>query len=228
MVNVRGLLGQLIPFILFAEAELTVSASMASILNATTPIWSVVVATMWLKNQFTGKQLLGILLSFLGVIILVVSSNTDSDFHLESSLFGALIIVLATFCYALGSNYIKHYMNEIPSIHLACGSTVYACLCGFPFAIFYWPDATISIEAWKAAALLGFLCSGAAFIIFYQLISNYDATSAVSVTFLIPVFGVLSGIILLKEQVSILMILSMAVIMSGILLSNLKIKKSKR
>ena len=192
-----GLFGQLIPFALYAKAELSISASMASILNATTPIWSVIIATLWLKNRFTIIQVMGISLSFLGVVILVISSNTNSEFTFQSSLFGMLAIIIATFCYGLGSNYIKHFMNDIPSLHLACGSTIYACISGLPLAILFWPETTISTEAWKAAALLGFLCSGAAFVIFFKLISKYDATSAVSVTFLIPVFGVLSGITLL-------------------------------
>jgi len=223
-----GLFGQLIPFMLFAKAELSISASMASILNATTPIWSVVIATIWLKTKFTGIQLMGISLSFIGVVILVTHANDDTNIRFDASLMGAFAIILATLCYAIGSNYIKHYMSSIPSLHLACGSTVYACLSGLPLALFYWPEHEISAGAWKAASILGFLCSGAAFVIFFKLISKYDATSAVSVTFLIPMFGVLSGIALLKEEISILMIVSLAIILSGIVLSNIKFKNQTK
>ena len=219
---ISGLLGQLLPFILFAKAELTISASTASILSATTPIWSAIIAYFWLKIRLSLLQLLGIILSFIGVSILVAHTNyTNSiDHNLNAGLLGSIAILLATFCYAYGSNYLKKYLNQTPPLQVATASTIYAAIAGLPLAVYTWPATEISSQAWQATLLLGILCTGFAFIIFFELIANVDATSAVSVTFLIPIFGVLWGINYLGEQVNITMIAAMLVILIGVVMSN--------
>jgi len=189
---ISGLLGQLLPFILFAKAELTISASTASILNASTPIWSAIVAYFWLKTRFSWLQLLGIILSFVGVSVLVGHTSTSNN-NLHENLLGSAAILLATFCYGYGSNYLKKYLNQTPPLQVATASTLYAAIAGLPLAVYTWPTTEISTQAWHATLLLGILCTGFAFIIFFELIAKVDATSAVSVTFLIPIFGVLWG-----------------------------------
>ena len=220
---ISGLLGQLVPFILFAKAELTISASTASILNATTPIWSAIVAYFWLKKHFSLLQLFGIILSFIGVSILVGHTST-ADSNAQESLIGSTAILLATFCYGYGSNYLKKYLNQTPPLQVATASTLYAAIAGLPLAIYAWPTTEISTQAWNAALLLGILCTGFAFIIFFELIAKVDATSAVSVTFLIPIFGVLWGINYLGEQINISMIAAMLVILMGVVMSNFPTK----
>ncbi|MGH1427496.1 MAG: DMT family transporter [Arenicella sp.] len=224
---ISGLVGQLFPFILYAKAELTISASAASILNATTPIWAAIVAFFWLKKKFSIIQITGIVISFVGVSILVSSSSlhTNSDFA-KSNLLGSAAILLATFFYGYGSNYLKKYLNDIAPLQVATASTIYAAIAGLPLAIYFWPDTSISSEAWNATLLLGLLCTGFAFIIFFELISKVDATSAVSVTFLIPVFGVFWGVSYLNESLTTTMLVSMIVILVGVIMSNLPQKKS--
>lgn len=221
---ISGLLGQLLPFILFAKAELTISASSASILNATTPIWSVIVAYVWLKTHVSLLKLLGIILSFIGVSILVGYTSV-SDNNSNASILGSGAILLATFCYAYGSNYLKKYLNQTPPLQVATASTIYAAFTGLPLAIYTWPTTEISVQAWHATLLLGFLCTGLAFILFFELIAKVDATSAVSVTFLIPIFGVLWGINYLDEQITITTIIAMLVILAGVVMSNFPQRK---
>ena len=221
---ISGLLGQLLPFILFAKAELTISASSASILNATTPIWSVIVAYVWLKTHVSLFKLLGIILSFIGVSILVGYTSV-SDNNSNASILGSGAILLATFCYAYGSNYLKKYLDQTPPLQVATASTIYAAFTGLPLAIYTWPTTEISVQAWHATLLLGFLCTGLAFILFFELIAKFDATSAVSVTFLIPIFGVLWGINYLDEQINITTIIAMLVILAGVVMSNFPQRK---
>ncbi len=223
---VSGLLGQLFPFILYAKAELTISASSAAILNATTPIWAAIVAYFWLKKHFSLIQLLGIIISFIGVSILVSDSGNSTDTSIDG-LLGAAAILLATFFYGYGSNYLKKYLNDIPPLQVATASTVYAAIAGLPLALYFWPESPISAQAWNATLLLGLLCTGFAFIIFFELISKVDATSAVSVTFLIPIFGVFWGVSYLDETLSMTMIVSMIIILIGVIMSNLKLPLRK-
>ena len=220
-----GLLGQLFPFILFAKAELTISANAASILNATTPIWSAIVAFFWLKKHFSLIQLCGIIISFFGVSILVSYPGETSGNNSVNSLVGPIAILLATFFYGFGSNYLKKYLNDIPPLQVATASTFYAAIAGLPLALYFWPENSISVSAWNATLLLGILCTGFAFIIFFELISKVDATSAVSVTFLIPIFGVFWGSSYLGESLSSTMIISMIIILIGVVMSNLPNKK---
>ena len=226
---ISGLVGQLFPFILYAKAELTISASTASILNATTPIWAAVVAFFWLNKKFSLIQVLGIVISFIGVSILVsnTSLNASIDYN-QSSLMGSGAILLATFFYGYGSNYLKRYLNDIPPLQVATASTIYAAIAGLPLALYFWPSTPISTQAWSATLLLGILCTGFAFIIFFELISKVDATSAVSVTFLIPIFGVFWGVSYLNESLTTTMLVSMTVILIGVIMSNLPPKKHSR
>ncbi len=223
---VSGLLGQLFPFILYAKAELTISASTAAILNATTPIWAAIIAYFWLKKHFSLIQILGIIISFIGVSILVSDSSSPTD-TTNDGLIGAAAILLATFFYGYGSNYLKKYLNDIHPLQVATASTVYAAIAGLPLALYFWPAEAISTQAWNATLLLGLLCTGFAFIIFFELISKVDATSAVSVTFLIPIFGVFWGVSYLNETLSMTMIASMIIILIGVIMSNMRLPLRK-
>jgi len=167
---------------------------------------------------------MGIILSFIGVSILVGYTSV-SDNNSNASILGSGAILLATFCYAYGSNYLKKYLNQTPPLQVATASTIYAAFTGLPLAIYTWPTTEISVQAWHATLLLGFLCTGLAFILFFELIAKFDATSAVSVTFLIPIFGVLWGINYLDEQITITTIIAMLVILAGVVMSNFPQRK---
>jgi len=210
-----GVLGQLIPFTLYVVAEQSISASNASILNATTPIWTAIIAVLWLKKSFNLTQLLGIILGFIGVFVLVNDGQTQST---NIAYFSVFAILLATFCYAL----------DVAPIEMATVSTIYAALLGLPLAIIYWPTSPISPEAWKAAIMLGVLCTGIASIIFFILIANIEGTMASSVTFLIPVFGVFWGMTLLDEQLTLHMVIAIAVIISSIALLSRQTPRDKK
>jgi len=219
-----GVLGQLFPFTLYVVAEQSISASNASILNATTPIWTAIIAVLWLKKSFNLIQLLGIVLGFMGVFVLMNDVQTQSTYIAYFSVFA---ILLATLCYALDVNYINKFLPNVPPIEMATVSTVYAALLGLPLAIIYWPTSPISPEAWKAAIMLGVLCTGIASILFFILVANVEGTMASSVTFIIPVFGVIWGMTLLDEQLTLHMVVAIAIIISSIVLINRRKTKTK-
>lgn len=224
-----GLLGQSLPFALFAYAELSVSAGHASILNATTPFWTAIIAYFWLRKSLSRWQVLGMLLGFFGVFLLVSHSLTGSDSQqaTQQQLLATLAILLATLCYAIGANYITKRLSHVAALDVATGSTVLAAITALPFAIIWWPEHAISHNAWLAMLALGLACTGFAYLIFFQLIAKVGATAAVSVTFLIPIFGVLWGYVLLQERLTLNTVLSICIILIGILLANQLIKPKK-
>lgn len=225
-LTLSGVLGQTIPFALIAFAEHEVTAGNASIINATTPFWSAIIAFFWLKKKLTSWQTLGMLIGFLGVYYLL-RPFTDNAEMSTSVLLYSITILIATFSYGVGANYIKRYLNDTHPLDVATGSTVVAALISLPFALATWPDQAISSDAWLSMMALGILCTGVAFLLFFYLIAKVDATSAVSVTFLIPIFGVLWGWLFLEEQVSMTTLIAIGMIMIGIVLSNQIIKPNK-
>lgn len=226
-LTIAGIVGQTIPFTLIAFAEHKVSAGDASIINATTPFWSAIIAFVWLKKELTVWQILGMTIGFLGVFYLLnaySSSATEPETLSQSTLLYSLMILVATFAYGLGANYLKRYLNHVHPLDVATGSTLAAALSSIPFALLSWPSDTISHDAWLSILILGVLCTGVAYLMFFYLIAKVDATSAVSVTFLIPIFGVLWGWLFLNEHVNMTTFIAVAMIIVGIVLSNQLVK----
>jgi len=222
-LTIAGVVGQTIPFALISFAEHEVSAGNASIINATTPFWSAIIAFLWLKKKLTLWQIIGMTIGFLGVFYLLKPYTNTAPIN-DSTLLYSLVILIATFAYGLGANYIKRYLNDVHPLDVATGSTVAAALSSIPFALWSWPSTAISTNAWLSMLTLGILCTGIAYLLFFYLISKVDATSAVSVTFLVPIFGVLWGWFFLHETISMTTLVAISMIMVGIILSNQLIK----
>ena len=218
---VVGIFGSAIPFCLFAYSTLYINAGFDSILNATTPLWTALIAMIWLKIPLARSQMLGLFIGLMGVVILVWDKIGDglSDVWLA---IGA--VLLATLSYGFAANYSKQRLAGIPPFVVALGSQFFATIMLFPFAFFYWPPESISLSAWSALIALGVICTGFAFVIYFRLIENVGAAYATSVTFLIPVFGVLWGAVFLHEAISLNMIIGSFVILLGTALGSGKVK----
>ncbi len=192
---VLGLFNSALPFLLFAFAARTLSASLLSILNATAPIWGAVIGAAWTRTALSGRSLLGLALGVAGVALLV-------GFDPESLRDGApLAIALglgATFSYGVATNYAKSARKVEPFAN-AHGSMWAATLLVAPALPFApppaWPTPTIAL----AVLALGVVCSGIAYLLYFRLIADIGAASALTVTFLVPVFGVLWGHLILDE-----------------------------
>lgn len=205
-----------IPFVLFAYATLSLSAGMTSILNATTPMFGALIAFLWLKDTLSFQAMLGLIIGFIGVFLLVWSRNVS--FTIDG-LLPVMAVLLATFCYGLSANYTKRYFTGVDSWTMAAGSQTAATVCLIPFALMYLPNEMPSSNAWLAGLTLGVACTGFAYVIFFRLIANVGPTQAVSVTYLIPVFGVMWGMLFLDEQVTLKMLMAGLVILVGVALA---------
>jgi drug/metabolite transporter (DMT)-like permease len=182
---------------LFAYAAKTLSASLLSILNATAPIWGAVIGAAWTSTALTGKALLGLALGVVGVAMLVGFDPST----LQDGAFLAIFLALgAAFSYGIATNYAKS-AKKIDPFANAHGSMWAATLMIGPAVPFFstavMPSATVA----AAVLALGVLCSGVAYLLYFRLIADIGAAPALTVTFLIPVFGVLWGHFILGEPI---------------------------
>jgi len=202
-----------IPFVLFGYATLTLSAGVTSILNATTPMFAAVIAFLWFKDKLNFTSILGLVVGFLGVYLLMFDKLATNS---ELVLLPTLAVLGATLCYGIGANYTKHYLQQIKPLALATGTQISATLVLFPFALFNMPNHLPSSDAINAVLLLGILCTGIAYVIFFRLIANLGAAKAVTVTYLIPAFGLFWGYLFLSEQITLWIILGFCCILLGV------------
>ena len=194
---VLGLFNSALPFLLFASAARTLSASLLSILNATAPIWGAVIGAVWTRSALSARSLLGLALGVAGVALLV---GFDPDALRDGAPLAIALGLGATFSYGVATNYAKSARQVEPFAN-AHGSMWAATLLVAPGVPFTWP-ATLSTLT-PAIALgvlaLGVVCSGIAYLLYFRLIADIGAASALTVTFLVPVFGVLWGHLILGE-----------------------------
>lgn len=193
-----GLFNSALPFLLFAYAAQTVSASLLSILNATAPIWAAAIGTVWFKSRPSPKALFGMLLGVAGVGLLAgVESIT-----LPAGGVLALVAGLgAAFSYGIATTYTKTAASVEPFAN-AHGSMWAATIMLIPLALSVPPVAAMPApHVVFSVAALGIVCSGVAYLLYFRLIADIGAAPALTVTFLIPVFGILWGVLFLGEPV---------------------------
>lgn len=224
-IFIVGLLNTAIPFVLFGYATLTLSAGVTSILNATTPMFGAIVAYIWLKDKLSPSAVLGLFIGFIGVYLLMFNKIGDGQ---SSSLLPPLAVMLATLCYGISANYTKRYLTAIKPLALAAGSQVSATLVLLPVSLFYMPEAMPSFSAFNALFMLGILCTGVAYVLFFRLIAHLGPAKAISVTYLIPAFGILWGAIFLQEVISLWTLIGCSLILTGVGLTTGFIGKKAR
>lgn len=217
---VVGTLNSAIPFVCFSYALLSISTGLSSILNATVPLFGALVAWIWLKDRPTATRILGLFIGFSGVALLVWDkASFRSDASGASNGLAVLACLLACLCYGLAASFTKRYLGGVPSLVAAGGSQLSAALVLVPWGLWNWPDHPVSIKAWLAVIALGVLCTGVAYILYFRIIERAGPARALSVTFAIPVFAVMYGVVLLNEVVAPWMVGCGLVILLGTTLS---------
>lgn len=196
---VVGLVGVAIPFALIGVAVRFIDASTAAILNATSPIFGSLVAAIWIKDRLTAPKIAGIALSIAGIALLVGWTPRP----MNAAELGACALCLgACACYGYVAVYAKAKMKDAPATALSAMSCLVAAGAALPFAIAAPPSASTPATAWLALATLGVACTGIAFILYYRLIADLGPVRATMVTLLIPVFGILWGVLFLGEPLT--------------------------
>lgn len=213
-----GVLSSGAPFVLFGFAVLHINTGLASIMNATTPLWAALVAWLWLHDKPTRIRLLGLAIGFAGVAALAWDSATFKAGAASPGM-AVLATLAATLCYGIAASCAKKYLTGLPPLASATGSQVGAMLFLLVPAAMHLPAQNPSNTAWLAIVLLALFCTALAYILFFRIIAAAGPANASAVTFLIPVFGVGYGALFLSEAVTLGMLVCGAVIVLGTALS---------
>lgn len=209
-----GMFNTFLPFYAFAYAAQTLPASLLAILNSTAPLWGMVIGVLWRGKQMTARALLGLGLGMSGVASLVGLS----DLSIESgALLGVVVTVLAAICYGLASNYAE-FADKVESYANAHGSLWAATLLVLPLLPWAPMPTTWPPSAVASVLVLGLLCTGVAYLLYFQLIETIGAPSAMTVGYLIPLWGVLWGWLFLDEAVGWHTLLGAGLVLSGTML----------
>ena len=218
-VLLGGLINSAIPFALYAWAVLHITTGLASILNATVPLFGAVVAWLWLGERIGRLRSLGLALGFFGVALLAWRAPGGAGGKSDLALWAVAACLGATTCYALAASYARRYLMDIPPLATATGSQLGAALfLALPTAL-TWPEQMPGLRAWAAVGAIAVLCTGIAYILYFRLIVRVGPSRALAVTFLAPVFAVFYGVVFLSETVTLWMLGCALVIILGTLLS---------
>ena len=215
-IFVVGIVNSALPFLGFAYALLSITAGLSAIFNATAPIFGALIGWLWLGERLTRLRVVGLALGFAGVVYLASNSvNGPPGFKPGGAGVAIVACLAAAALYGFAANYTRERLTGVAPLAVAAGSQLAATLfLALPAAI-WWPAAAPSARAWTAMALLAFICTGFAYLLFFRLIAHAGAANAIAVTYLVPLFAVLWGGWILAEQVTSPMIVGGAVILLG-------------
>lgn len=219
-----GITNSALPFLCFSYAALSISAGLASIFNATTPLFGALIAWLWLRDRLTAPRVLGLAIGFAGVLWLAWDK---ASFKPGGTGWAIVACLGATVLYGFSASFTKKHLAGVPALALATGSQLAATTLLVPLSLWWLPATPPSAKAWLSAAALAVLCTAVAYILFFRLIARIGAARAISVTYLIPVFAVLWGAVLLGESLTLVMVLGCGVILLGTALATGMLKPGR-
>src|SRR5688572_26495872 len=203
-----------IPFALFAWAAQRAPAGIGAITNATAVMFTALVAFAFYGEQISKRRAVGLFAGFVGVAVLA-SGKTAGGSVWSAALAGTF----AAFLYGIGGNMVRRQLAGIPPGAVAAATLVCASVLLAPFAILTWPRTPIPAHSWASAVMLGVLCTGVAYFIYFRLIYRIGAPRASTVTYLVPLFGVVWAWMVLGEPLTLSMAIAGALILGGVALS---------
>ncbi len=210
-----GAIGIALPFVLIAGALQSIDASTAAILNALSPLFTALVAAAWIRDPLTMPKMMGIALCLAGTMVLVGWTPAPMT---PSQLLGASMSVGATILYGLSNVYTKVRLKNASAIGTSAGTLLMAAAALAPVAFVVpapRPIAEVTALVWGATLALAVLSTAIAFIWYYRLIADVGPVKSITVTLLVPIFGMLWGVMFLGEPVTPGRIAGCAIILAG-------------
>ena len=214
-----GLLNNVIPFGLIVFGQQTIGAGLAAILNATTPLWTVLVAALFLADErFSKQKLFGVLLGLVGVIVMV---GPDSLAGISRNLGAQLAVLGATLSYAFASVFGRRFAAaKISPLHTALGQVTASSFILMPLALMIdtpWASALPSQATIFAILGLAVLSTAGGYLLFFNILERAGATNVSLVTLLIPPSAIAMGMLFLEETLQGIHFIGLALIILGLL-----------
>lgn len=214
---VLGALNSAIPFTLFAYATLFMTAGDAAVLNATAPLFGGLIGYAWFREILSIRKMVGLAIGFLGVVILVWGKLSGA-----AGVTPLLAGLAAAVLYGIAAHYNKRSLKNVPPLVVSTGSLIAASIMLLPLAFLAWPTAAPSTRSWLCVVALGIGCTAIAYLLYFRLLRNVGPAKAMTVAYLIPVFGILWGFLLLQESVTIATLIGGLTVLAGTSLVNLQ------
>jgi drug/metabolite transporter (DMT)-like permease len=209
---VIGLVGAAVPFLCFTFSARHIPASYSAILNASSPLFAAMISTLWLGAPFTRRTALGLLLGVGGVALVANVRPEHTDEYYLAAVFACL---LASFGYAASGAYIRRHATHVPPGLIAAGNQLVAGLLLVPLLVLNPSPGHLSPFEICELLALAILCSAIAYLIYYRLVADIGPTRALTVTFLVPMFGMLWAWLFLGEAVTATMLAGCALVVAG-------------
>ena len=213
---VVGLANTAIPFCLFGYSALHIPAAYSAVANSTSPLFGALVSALWLAEPLTARKIAGLVAGMSGVALIGEAGGAEASGSVLATSLGACLI--AAISYSLTGIYIKKFVRGPTPMGIATGSLLMAGLILLPIATFFPPPGVISALIVGNLLGLSLLCSGVAYLIYYWLMADLGPTKALTVTFLIPPFGILWGVLFLHEGLTWAMVAGCGLVVAGTLL----------
>lgn len=209
-----GLINSAVPFVLFAWAAQRAPAGVGAITNSMAVLFTALVGFLFFGEKIGLQRAIALLAGFAGVVVLASGKTAGASIG-----WAVAAGCTAAFLYGIGANLVRRQLTGLPAAAVAAATLGTSALLTLPFAIAQWPAHAIPAKSWLSAALLGVLCTGIAFVMYYRLIQRIGAGRAVAVTYLVPLFGVAWGWMLLGEPLTATMLAAAVLILGSVALS---------
>jgi drug/metabolite transporter (DMT)-like permease len=205
-----GVLNSAVPFLLYAYAALELSVGLLAVLNATSPMWAALLGIVALREALTKRRLAGLIVGMAGVAIVCGPEASTRWLSIAAGLGAAL-------CYALTGIALKRWGHGAPARGMAVGTQLTGGLLLLPLLAIA-PPGNIALGVAGAMLALGVVCGALAYVLYFRLVADIGATGALTVTYLIPLFGILWGALALGEALTAARVLGAIVVTLGTVL----------
>jgi drug/metabolite transporter (DMT)-like permease len=214
---IMGILNNIIPFTLIFYGQLVIGAGLAAIINAMTPIWTILIANVWTSDEkLSSNKLIGVICGFVGVGILIGSSAMSG---LSGSALGQIAVLGATISYGISGVFGRRFAT-VPPVETARGQLTTSSLLILPLVLIIdqpWYLDLPSVNAMLSIVALAIVCTAFAYLLFFRILAEAGAVNVSLVTFLVPPSAIVLGMVVLGESLQPRHILGMAVIMVGLI-----------
>ena len=205
-----GVLNSAAPFLLYGYAALELSAGMMTVINATSPMWGALLSALIIRERLSAARIVGLVLGVVGVA-LISGPRGGGEWLAIAAALGA------AFCYGLAAVALQRSARDTSPRGMAAGSLLLAGLVMLPLLVIS-PPPLPTMGVVLSMLALGLVCGAYAYILYFRLIADIGPSGALTVTYLIPIFGVLWGAAFLGEPLSASMIAGALLVIAGTVL----------